>query len=102
MDCPNEESSPRVLARRDTPVLLDRTWKAIVETNFVMRNMTNLRLVVERRGAESVGVIFFLIELKHVGAEIIPIDQTAFFGIQLDEEESLVEIKTCEKRYFIE
>ena len=64
--------------------------------------MTNLRFIVERRGAESVGVIFLLIELKHVGAEIIPIDQTAFFGIQLDKGESFVEDKTCEKRDFIE
>ena len=59
--------------------------------------MTDLWFVVEGRCAKGVRVIFFLVELQHVGAKVIPVDQTRFFRIELDEEEqSFAEAKERE------
>ena len=66
----------------------DRTKRSVPMTNFVVRNVSNLRFAGERRDAQRFLVIFFLIELKNVRAEVIPIDQSGLLGIEPDDERS--------------
>ena len=66
----------------------DRTKRSVPMSNFVLRNVSNLRFAGERRDAQRFLVIFFLIELKNVRVEVIPIDQSGLLGIEADDERS--------------
>ena len=55
-------------------------------SNFIMRNMTDSWFGIEWRCSKSIFIIFFLIELKHISTEIIPIDPSGFLCIELDQE----------------